>query len=829
MAKPMEPKSRAAVLSDVHIGDNTPTCWYQSSVHEPYLVAVLKWIIERREFVREVVLLGDIFDTWTYPPAMVPPSMAQIVAANPNVLGPQGALADLVRAFPGGVKLLLGNHDGTLRQADVDVLNKSLGGNVARGEAVTLIDCPVLVLGAGPSGSRTAFSHGHHWCMFNAPDPKSKWDGLPIGHFVSRAIAYMNRGLVPPDNVARHERMGNPADQTGAAVRQVIIEALTSLRPATSQLAKLLLSYICDVTHLPTNEPIRLPGGRGTATIDDAKRAYAQLFDQWASAREGRLRDAARAGLADKEPAWLAWFAQRVALQTGSELVVMGHTHAPVSGLAVSPVNYVNNGYMCVSVPDRRTARMTFTLVDIPRAQAEQYKVLDGSPAPTVSPVASAESPIVPMLASGEDFSSYVQISNHGSSPLRLLNGSPPRARGWWAVAPPEVIAPGARASLWLQDEDERVLGSLGAVTYQGAAGSKPLEFSFACPTYQANVVSSPVPGYLTRTADETKTTPRTWRAWRDGEVDSDGHPLQARFTVNGGVTVSAVPPAAPKRSECNRLVPAKPDPARVPDTPDQLRRADVADYLHLGKLLLDACRADSWRGEVLCAARLVTAVGAKPLLDPTTEPAPISGIRLRNPPAHIVHGDTGEVYEVTDALYGTFQYVLIQPNGSAAKPAHGGFLFLPAAGSRNLHVVSFNVARMDAKECSNAPHAEMQIVNWIRNQTADFQQRIGWLQFKNGSRTVARAPGPCAHCCDDLAWFLSNLNGPGRQTPAKAWMSWDKHYKRDPDPCGLTTTKTALQKMVTAGWQLQANDPVPGTAPRPDDPAWRDVPASTR
>ena len=177
MAVAAEHKTRAVVLSDIHIGDNTPTCWYQRSVHEPYLIAILKWIIDRRDMVREVILLGDIFDTWTYPPAKVPPTMSQIAAEHPRLLGPSGAFADLVRAFPGGVKLLLGNHDGTLGRADMDELNKSLGGNIARGEAITFVDCPVLVLRAGSGGPRTAFTHGHHWCMFNAPDERSRGTG----------------------------------------------------------------------------------------------------------------------------------------------------------------------------------------------------------------------------------------------------------------------------------------------------------------------------------------------------------------------------------------------------------------------------------------------------------------------------------------------------------------------------------------------------------------------------------------------------------------------------------------------------------------------------
>ena len=33
-----------AVLSDVHIGNDANTCWYQSTVHEPYLIAALVFV-----------------------------------------------------------------------------------------------------------------------------------------------------------------------------------------------------------------------------------------------------------------------------------------------------------------------------------------------------------------------------------------------------------------------------------------------------------------------------------------------------------------------------------------------------------------------------------------------------------------------------------------------------------------------------------------------------------------------------------------------------------------------------------------------------------------
>jgi UDP-2,3-diacylglucosamine hydrolase len=104
----------AVVLSDIHIGNGLPTCWYQPAVHDRRLTEALSWIVARRAEIREVLLLGDVFDVWTYAPSVRPPSMSAIIAANRTLLGPSGPFAALVRALPGKVYMLLGNHDCSL-------------------------------------------------------------------------------------------------------------------------------------------------------------------------------------------------------------------------------------------------------------------------------------------------------------------------------------------------------------------------------------------------------------------------------------------------------------------------------------------------------------------------------------------------------------------------------------------------------------------------------------------------------------------------------------------------------------------------------------------
>ena len=79
-------KSKIVVLSDIHIGTNAPTVWYQQKYHEPYLATVLDDVIKNASEIKELILLGDVVDFWTYPPDEPPPIFDAIMAANPNIL-----------------------------------------------------------------------------------------------------------------------------------------------------------------------------------------------------------------------------------------------------------------------------------------------------------------------------------------------------------------------------------------------------------------------------------------------------------------------------------------------------------------------------------------------------------------------------------------------------------------------------------------------------------------------------------------------------------------------------------------------------------------------
>lgn len=489
----------AVVLSDVHIGNGAPTTWYQSSVHEPYLTAALQWVVDNRAEVQELILLGDVFDIWTYPPSVRPPSVADIIAANPNTLGPGGALARAVAAV-GRTTYLLGNHDGTLTRQDIKTFQDAVG-PVQPVEEIHIL--------TGATGARTLFSHGHLWTMFNAPDTTSPWNTLPVGHFVTRAFAYqMANTLKPGQTVADLPNMGAPDGFN-------LLQFLRSLRPTLDpDIAGLLLDYCSTAASMPESLPVVLPDG-STTTISDAKRIFANLFTRWVNAEHGSVLNAARAAMADGSGDYLAWFAQRAAIQHSADLIVLGHTHTPIAGLTISPINYINNGFECASIPDTPPKEFTFTVVDLDTASAEIYQVQKGTykiaPA-EVGPLSSA------ILPPAKDYSCYVRITNTSSQTLTRTSLS--NDAGAWVVPPPDSIAPGQRVDAWLQD-DPGLEGSEGKVTYSN--GSNKLSFSFSCPTTWWNSISGP--SFIARSGSGD---------WQGRNlVPKLGYPLQVRFTVS--------------------------------------------------------------------------------------------------------------------------------------------------------------------------------------------------------------------------------------------------------------------------------------------------------
>lgn len=327
---------------------------------------------------------------------------------------------------------------------------------------------------------KIAFTHGHIFTLFNAPDTKTKISPLPVGFFITRSVAYqLNKTLNPGQTVADLPGQGSPNGINLTGLVSSIWNAISSISSGSVNLVDMVLNYIMKVTGMPENEPIILPNGQ-TTTIAQAKVMYKNLQNQWISdwgGGEDGVLALVKSAIADLDGTYIAWFAQQSALKSGSDLIVLGHTHVPKLGLTNGLVQYANDGFECPSSPDIPPQTLTFSEVDIDICKASIYQVAKQNNIYLISPYSAPPDSVIASKAS--DFSCYVIIDNtNGKSAMSLINST--NSHGHYVVTPPQQIMPGQQGKFWLQDYPGLV-GSEGSVTY--LAGSQSLKLTFACPT----------------------------------------------------------------------------------------------------------------------------------------------------------------------------------------------------------------------------------------------------------------------------------------------------------------------------------------------------------
>ncbi len=502
-------KNLIVALSDIHIGDGSPTCWYQAPVHERYLTAVLDWVVDNAGRVRELVLLGDVVEFWTYPFAKTPPTFAEIVAENPRIFGVGGALARVLDALDGNVTWLEGNHDMGITAADAASI-VSPGGHHIR-----LHPEPTY---APLSPDRSiVMSHGHHHTLFNANDPTSPWDQLPAGHFVARAVAEMwSTKLQPGETVADIANQGAPSGISLGSLAHTIEKTMLGFERS---LTEELFDLLAGTTGVDELAPIQMPDGT-TATMAQARDAFKDLWSRWAEEHGGGDQgqiEAARSGWADAKEE-LGWHAQKDGFATGADLVVMGHTHAPVGGLENSMVTYVNTGFECPALPDIGHKELSFAVIDTnsPR-DGEVWTVAERDGLVTCAPAVKTTRESITHFGT-MDFSSYVELDNRANpEPLVLVSTSVERGR--FVNPPPVRVAPHSVERVWIADD----LGPFGShATLRYRSGERIVRVEVACPTgFSANRCASTEP-FTTRSG--------TGDWGKPGEVPAMGHPLFARI-----------------------------------------------------------------------------------------------------------------------------------------------------------------------------------------------------------------------------------------------------------------------------------------------------------
>jgi UDP-2,3-diacylglucosamine pyrophosphatase LpxH len=462
-----EGATRTVIISDVHIGTNAKTCWYQQAVHEPYLAAVLDYIVAHADVVDQpvtkLVILGDLFDFWTYPPDQRPPTIDEIVDANQRILGPDGKLSQAVRALRGNVIYLRGNHDIGMTQADLDRLPLN-------DYRVPLVDDVIV------DESGIVLTHGHLFTMFNAPDERYPGE-VPVGHFVTRAIAHLLENALSPGQTAAD--LADQGSPYGFSLESFVPALLAEF--AGPSITNTLLDYFAARCGLSEATAIVMADGSST-TILEAKARYDGLWTDWVGRNGGgEIGEtfAAKAVKADYDGSYMAWFAQKAAFDQSACGAVAGHTHVPKRGILNSRCLYMNCGFECPATPDLANGKAAFN-----------FGVIDSAGTPTLwcvdknngmYGVGQCDAPPDELVyAPFSDFSCYVTITN--SMAEALERGTASADNGFYVSYPPATIAAGATARFWMQDL-AGVHGAEGGTMYRPADGGVPFNFTYGCPT----------------------------------------------------------------------------------------------------------------------------------------------------------------------------------------------------------------------------------------------------------------------------------------------------------------------------------------------------------
>lgn len=516
-------QKQTVVISDIHMGTNEATNWYQKDIHEQYLAFILNWIITNKADVDELIILGDLFDYWTYPPDEKPPTAAQIVAANPNILGANGLLSQVLSALEGRVSYLHGNHDITTTQDDLNqIINPQYKIQLQ----------PDIYVKNG-----VVYTHGHLFTMFNAPDLGGQ--PIPVGHFVTRAVSY----YLKKNNEQAAKEPGFGVPNMGYGALETILSdlgfpgILTHLPDILNfSITEQFMDVIQKTTGIPDDYPIILERNLGTTTFAAVKKNYANLWTEWMQkyATGGDLSRgfmfSYKAAFSDYDGSYLGWSAQQLAFENMADLVVMGHTHIPKSGLVGDISNYLNSGFECVPSPDMGKDQMTYSLITTENGrpvasevvkvtnQNGQYQAGNDNPPPAN-----------PISDHGNDDSCYITVQNKSNDNYLLVANTLQNNHGYFAVIPPSEIPANSSVKFWIQDLPG-AYGSDGEVTYRGQNSGNTVPLTFRCTSanlpFNRNSCGGTSEFYSKSVSIHNNWGPKN-------SVAEEGNPLFVQFVIN--------------------------------------------------------------------------------------------------------------------------------------------------------------------------------------------------------------------------------------------------------------------------------------------------------
>ena len=310
----MGTRTKRIFISDIHMGDDKSMSaphrygWFKDNI--PMLAQFLDDQLKAPD-VKEVVILGDLFDTWVLPANYDPLTSFAKISSNPAnkpVIDKLKALA----ATP-DVKLAYvpGNHDMGMDAGGILTVKKFMETTFPGIRFFCNSTVPWGIYNVG----NLAAEHGNRYCLFNAPDTWTANDTfLPLGYFISRIVAY---------KVLQTGSIENYYD--------ILVQFLKDFMKHPDFVED-MLKAIAEDAGLKPGDIIKLntlPGFPDTMTMDAIGKRFSNLIQNWTNTPGSINLPAAMIGDLDNlsSAASLAYFDH---FGSNINIVIFGHTHIPV-------------------------------------------------------------------------------------------------------------------------------------------------------------------------------------------------------------------------------------------------------------------------------------------------------------------------------------------------------------------------------------------------------------------------------------------------------------------------------------------------------------------
>lgn len=299
-------KTTRYFISDIHLSSKElydgGYSWFKMPDHQTRLITFINENILNNSKVKDVVLLGDIFNTWVCPAHMTPPSYTEIFESNKKVMD---TFKEITEA---GVNLFFvnGNHDFDLKEQDIRAAIPDMR--------------PIKIYNSGLLHAE----HGHRFDdLFNKPDYLcDPAFGRPIGYVISRLVTSFTTSGYSLFDLPTYLDDIVEAAVTDQNVYETIIEGL-------AERAGML-----------DDDVIRMPYGNDLS-IKEAKARYRKLEQKYSVSEFVRE-------LWDRSA--LGWHADRLCSKNDINVVIFGHSHKALIDkdfFLVKDRIYANTGSWC--------------------------------------------------------------------------------------------------------------------------------------------------------------------------------------------------------------------------------------------------------------------------------------------------------------------------------------------------------------------------------------------------------------------------------------------------------------------------------------------------